>query len=124
MLDKSYATSGQKQPLTPTHILQQYLPSVVHSPRITKTQHMPSNFTYIILNQTCKQKTQTTTGTKMDRFQTHSHSGWNDRSHTASTRNHDEPCSLQPITLLTAVTCSVMKQSVLFKTDTKSVYSC
>jgi hypothetical protein len=121
MLDTPYTTSGQKQPLLPTHILQRYLPSQVHSPRITKTQHMPSTFTYIILSQTCKQETQTTTGTKIGRLQTHFPSRWNDRSHTASTRNHIKPCSFQPITLLRAVTCFVMKQSVLFNTDTKSV---
>jgi len=120
LLDTPYTISGQKQPLLPTHILLQYLAPLVHSPTITKIQHTLSTLTCIILSQTCKPKTQTTTGTKMDRLQTHSPSGCNDTSHTASTTNNIQPCSLQAITFLTAVTCFVMKQSVLFNTDTKS----
>jgi len=72
----------------------------------------------------CMQKTQTSTGRKMERPHTSSPSGRNDRCHDASTRNHIEPCSLQPITVLTPFTCFVMKQSVLFNTQTSNLFLC
>jgi hypothetical protein len=39
MLDKPYTTSGQKQTLLPTHILQHNLASIVHSTTTTNPAH-------------------------------------------------------------------------------------
>jgi hypothetical protein len=65
----------------------------------------------------CMQKTQTSTSRKTEK----PHTVCNNKCHDASTRNHIEPCSLQPITVLTPLTYFVMKQSVLFNTQTQNL---
>jgi len=83
------------------------------------TTHVMTNASPSITlwDKNCMQKTQTCTGRKTERPRT----GCSDKCHDASTRNHIEPCSLQPITVLTPLTYFVMKQSVLFNTQTPNL---